>query len=203
MEQSIEPSFFLGGSAVGSVDSASIGSQANYGRSHCLRYIIRWRSEVSFSSPRFRGGYDQLFVADAVFEGKSRGKRKREDGQGRCAPSCRGVPSLLSSSGECSSVRHAAGPLLDGSKFRELAERSVRVGWLYERGRRCRSGPGERKLWQLSTDESNRPSPRGLLEAHSLLIYNARIRTRASISNFGQSIYSTKYALQLLALIFS
>lgn len=92
--------FFLGGSAVGSVDSASIGSQANYGRSHCLRYIIRWRSEVSFSSLRFRGEYDQLFVADAVFEGKSGRKRKREDGQRRCAPSCCGVPSLLSSSGD-------------------------------------------------------------------------------------------------------
>lgn len=76
MEQSIEPSFFVG-SVAGSIDFASIGSQANYGRSHCPRYIIRWRPEVSFSSPRFRGGYDQLFVADAVFVGRSGRKRRR------------------------------------------------------------------------------------------------------------------------------
>ncbi|CAL1680592.1 unnamed protein product [Lasius platythorax] len=85
MEQSIKPSFFVG-SAVGSVDSASIGSQANYGRSHCLRYIIRWRSEVSFSSLRFRGEYDQLFVADAVFEGRSGRKKKEARGWAEEAP---------------------------------------------------------------------------------------------------------------------
>lgn len=162
---------------MGSVDSASIGSQANYGRSHCLRYIIRWRSEVSFSSLRFRE-YDQLFVADAVFEGKSGRKRKREDGQRRCAPSCRGVPSLLSSSGNAPPFDTL---LVRFSTEVSFAEKRA-VGYMNV-GKRCRSGPAERKLWQLSTDESNRSSLSrflfSLLEAHSLLIYKAKIRNRA------------------------
>lgn len=61
----------------------------------------------------------------------------------------------------------------------------------YNVGRRCRSGPGERKLGQLSTDESNRRSPHGssfgLLEANSLLIYDARSEERSALAHLDRT----------------
>jgi len=60
------------------------------------------------------------------------------------------------------------------------------------------SGPGERKLGQLSTDESNRRSPHGsffgLLEANSLLIYDARNEKRSALTWIACDRYSMRCA---------
>jgi len=147
----------------GSIDLASIGSRANYGRSHCSGYIIRWHPKVSFSSVRFRGEYDQLSVADAVFVAKE-AKEKEGERKARRKVAAMGFPSPMRADARTTLLcGHAlARPLfdaLDGSKFRVLA-RSVRYLGYTNVERRCQSGPGKRKLAQLSTDESNRPSPR-------------------------------------------
>lgn len=68
MEQSIEPSFFVGSASRGlhrlRIDRKSGQLRP---RSRCPRYIIRWRLEVSFSSLRFRGECDQLFSLPTRF----------------------------------------------------------------------------------------------------------------------------------------
>jgi len=165
MEQSIEPKFLR----VGFIDFASIVSQTNYGRSHCPGYIIRWRPpKVSFSSLRFRGEYDQLSVANAVFAGrsgrKSRGGRKRDGGarQG----SCRRLSFLflqrrMRSTFLCGHARSLVRSSILSTEvsFGSSREACGRLGYMNV-GRKCRSGPGKRKLEQLST-ESNRRSPRG------------------------------------------
>lgn len=117
-----------------------------------------------------------FFVANAVFEGRSERKRRSEGGAREVAA----ASFLLSSTRMRSthspprthSPHSSARPLfgaLDGSKFRKLTEKRAVDGFGYNIGRGYRSGPEERKLGQLSTDESNRRSPPGssfgLLEA--------------------------------------
>lgn len=82
MEQSIEPSFFVGPVAwVTSIDSASIGSQANYGLDPVALGILSdgvWK--LAFHLFDSAASTISFFVADAVSEGRSGRKRWSEGG---------------------------------------------------------------------------------------------------------------------------
>lgn len=82
MEQSIEPSFFVGSSDVAgcSIDFASIGSQANYAADPIgLGILSDGAPKLAFHLfDSARGEYDQLFVADAVFEREETGEKGAE-----------------------------------------------------------------------------------------------------------------------------
>lgn len=139
--------------------------EANYGLDPvALGILSDGASKLAFHLFDFAASTISFFVGNAVFVGRSGRKRRSEGGareklprlpsfflQHGCAPLC-SADTLAHSS-----ARPLFGPL-DGSKFRELA-RSVRQMVGYNIGRRYRSGPEERKLGQLSTDESNRRSP--------------------------------------------
>lgn len=97
MEQSIEPSFFVSSVAWARIDSPHRWEVRPITASISLpyRYIIRWRLEVSFSSLRFRGEYDQLFVLPTQFSRGKKRKKKEERGYAREVAAASFLPSFF------------------------------------------------------------------------------------------------------------